>query len=169
MRFPTPRGRLRFCLLGGLATIAMGGAAPAGATDRAPPEASSRGSITITASVAARSDVSGLSDVAQAEESSTESPCIWLNTATHGFAVTARSGEAGEAFSVSDGQGRTIPYGVAWNGAVLSAGAAMSGLVATATKPGCTNDPAGRARLSVNFASPAPHAIGALSLLIVPE
>lgn len=167
MRLSSPRGRRLFGLSGVIALMCAGGA---GAADREP---SSRESITITASVAARSDVSGLSDMALTDDSMTaplaQSACIWINTATHGFAVTAQGGGPKAGFSVGDGRGRSIPYDVAWNGAKLRAGSALTGLVAKAARPDCRGASAGAATLEVALAAPATHYLGSLSLLIVPE
>ncbi len=121
----------------------------------------STGSITITVSVAKLAQISGLSDVtlSAVDPASTatnaQSVCVWSNTATKGYSITASGSGPGSSFALTNGS-MTAPYSVAWSvssgqtsGTSLSPGAALTGLTSTATEPSCSSDPATTSSLIV--------------------
>ena len=127
--------------------------------------AASTGSIAITVSVAKQAQISGLSDVTLAgvdpasSATNAQSVCVWSNTATKGYSITASgSGQEG-SFALANGL-MTAPYSVAWNsssgqssGASLNAGAALTGLTSMATEPSCSSGPATTSSLIVTVGS----------------
>jgi hypothetical protein len=139
-------------------TLALAGGR-AFAADQGEIGASSRGSVMITASVASRSIVSGVSDIASASATATQSVCLWSNGATRGYGLAASGDE-------TDG---ALPYDVQWDGATLAAGSPREGLTATAAQPGCGKTAAGRTNLKVSFGSSSSHRNGTLTLLVIPE
>ena len=148
----------------------------------------SSGSIGITLSVAGRVQISGLSDVAfvavspDAAAMSAQDVCVWSNTATKGYSVTASGSGAGDMFELAS-TSRTASYSVAWNdaagqsaGTPLSAGAALSGQTSSAASPDCTSGGADSSTLIVTVdpvalqnVEPDTTYAGALNLLVTPE
>ena len=175
---------LRTILL--LGTALCGGAASAATQGSL--GATSTGSISISLTVAGRVQISGLSDVAFAAVSpdvaaiSAQTVCIWSNTATKGYSVTASGSGAGNAFALASASGTAL-YAVAWNaasgqaeGTQLSAGAPLSGLTTSATSPDCSSGGAASSSLIVTVdpaalqsAQPDTAYTGALNLLVTPE
>ena len=112
--------------------------------------ATSTGTVTITASVPARARITGLSDVAftlqdpNTAASNAQSACVWSNTSTKGYNVTATGSGTASAFTLANGA-LTVPYSVAWNaasgqtsGTALTTGTASANLVSTATQQTCS-------------------------------
>lgn len=150
--------------------------------------ATSSGSIAITLSVAGRVQISGLGDVVFVAVSpevaaiSAQNVCVWSNTATRGYRVTASGSGAGSAFELA-ATSRAAPYAVAWNdtagqsaGTPLVAGAMLSGLTSSAASPDCGAGGAGTSTLIVQVEPAALRAAlpnttytGALNLLVSPE
>lgn len=148
----------------------------------------STGSISISASVANRARISGLSDVAftnqdpASDASSAQNVCVWSNTATRSYTITASGSGAGNAFTLANG-GSTVPYSVEWNassgqtsGTVLTADTASASLVSTAVNQNCSSGPASSASLIVKLASAdlstlpaATNYTGTLTLLVTPQ
>ena len=125
--------------------------------------ATSTGPVTSTASVPSRTRITGLSDVTFANQdpttaaSSAQSVCVWSNTATKGYTVTATGDGASNAFTLSNGS-KTVAYSVAWNassgqtsGTALNTGVASAGLVSSATHQTCTSGPSASASLIVGI------------------
>jgi len=180
----TPFTSLRSILLLGAALC--GGAA--GAATQGSLGATSTGSISISLSVAGRVQISGLTDVAfvavspDAAAVSAQSLCVWSNTATKGYSVTASGSGAGDAFELS-GPANTAAYAVAWSdvagqsaGTPLNAGAALSGLTSSASSPDCSTGGAASSSLIVTVdpatlqaATPDTTYTGALNLLVTPQ
>ena len=150
--------------------------------------ATSSGSISISLSVAGRVQISGLSDVAfvavspDAAATAAQNVCVWSNTATKGYSVTASGSGAGNAFELS-GPANTTPYAVAWSdatgqtsGTPLNAGAPLSGLTSSAIRPDCSSGGAASSSLIVTVdpaalqaAQPDTTYTGALNLLVSPQ
>jgi hypothetical protein len=141
-------------LLNSIATAAIVAAAlastPAIAATQGTLGATSTGSIAISASVPNRARITGLTDVAFTSQdpntaaSNAQSICVWSNTATKGYTVTASGNGTGSAFTLSGGSGLTVPYSVAWNattgqtsGTALGTGTASAGLTSAATHQTC--------------------------------
>jgi hypothetical protein len=121
----------------------------------------STGSLSISASVPSRIQLTGLTDVAFTNQdpstaaSNAQNLCVWANTSTKGYNVTATGSGTSGAFTLDNGA-TTVPYSVEWSassgavsGSALAAGAALTGLVSTATNPTCSAGPASSASLIV--------------------
>jgi hypothetical protein len=112
--------------------------------------------------------VTNLSDVAfgtvtnlGADALRSESLCLFADTATNGYNVTATGSGRGGAFELSSGTG-TLPFELSWNsaggqssGAPLIANVPLTGQVSSATQQTCTNGPATSASLVVILRSAA--------------
>jgi hypothetical protein len=148
----------------------------------------STGSISISASVPNRTRISGLSDVAFTNQdpstaaSNAQNVCVWSNTATKGYTITATGSGTGSAFTLSNGT-NTVPYSVEWaassgqtSGTALTAGTASSSLTSTATNQSCASGPAASASLIVGIATANLGSMaagssytGTLTLLVTPQ
>ena len=152
--------------------------------------ATSTGSITITASVASRVKISKLNDVTfssvdvSSAVSNNQSICVWSNTATKGYNITATGNGSGGIFTLDGGSGTTpMAYTVQWNqnsgqssGTSLTAGSSLTGQKSTATQQDCTSGPSTTASLIIgisatelgNAVSSATYT-GILTLVVAPE
>lgn len=150
--------------------------------------ATSTGSVTINASVPNRVQVSGLTDVAFTNQdpstaaSSAQNVCVWSNTATKGYNVTASGSGAASAFTLANAA-LTVPYSVEWagstgqaSGTALVTGTALTGLTSTATNASCASGPGSSASLIVKMSAAnlqsmkaATTYTGTLTLLVAPE
>ena len=150
--------------------------------------ATSTGSISIGASIPNRVQLTKLSDVAFTNQdpsvaaSDAQNVCVWSNTSTKGYNVTATGSGAANAFTLANGA-LTVPYSVEWAGSMgqtsgtpLSTGAALSGLTSTATNMNCASGPATSASLIVKISSAnlqgmqaATTYTGTLTLVVAPE
>jgi hypothetical protein len=148
----------------------------------------STGSLSISASVPNRIQLTGLTDVAFTNQdpstaaSNAQNLCVWANTSTKGYNVTATGSGSGGAFTLDKGA-VTVPYSVEWSassgaasGAALAAGTALTGLVSTATNPTCSAGPASSASLIVSLSATdlqsmqaATSYTGTLTLVVAPE
>ena len=151
--------------------------------------ATSTGSISINASVPGRVRISGLSDInfANADPSSAatnaQSVCVWSNTSTRGYSVTATGSGAGSAFTLTNGVDPAVPYNVEWAGSsgqsagtAVGTGSALTGLTSTATNSDCSAGPSASASLIVTIGSPTLQSMvagvnytGTLTLVVAPE
>ena len=149
----------------------------------------STGSVTITASVPNRAQLTALNDIsfANSDPSTTatnaQSVCIWSNTATRGYSITATGSGTGGAFTLGSGVLTPVPYSVEWNqssgqssGTGLTAATALTGLASTATKPTCTSGPSATGSLVVSIAASDLQSMvagtsytGTLTLLVTPQ
>ena len=150
--------------------------------------ATSSGNITITASVPNRARITGLSDVTFALQdpntaaSNAQDVCVWSNTATKAYTITATGSGASSAFTLSNGSG-TVPYSVEWasssgqaSGSGLTAGTASPSLTSGAVNQTCSSAPAASASLIVKMAtvdlgtmSAGSNYTGTLTLLVSPQ
>ena len=162
---------------------------PAGAATQGTLGATSQGSVTITATVPNRAQITGLTDInfTNADPTTnavaTQNDCVWSNTATRGYSIKASGSGTAGAFTLSSGALTPIPYSVQWNqssgqssGTALTAGTALAGLVSTATSPTCSSGPATTSSLVVSIASSdlqnmvaATSYTGTLTLLVTPQ
>ena len=149
---------------------------------------SSTGSIAIGASVPNRVQISGLTDVSFANHDpatpalDAQDLCVWSNTATRGYNVTATGSGSGNAFTLASGA-QSVPYSVEWagtsgqsSGTGLTSGSALTGLTSSATNATCSTGPGSTASLIVKIATPdlqsmqaATNYTGTLTLLVAPE
>lgn len=150
--------------------------------------ATSTGSITIGASIPNRVQLSKLTDVSFANQdpavaaSNAQNVCVWSNTSTKGYNVTATGSGAANAFTLANGA-LTVPYSVEWagssgqtSGSALSTGTALTGLTSTATNLNCASGPATSASLIVKISTTnlqsmqaATTYTGTLTLVVAPE
>lgn len=150
--------------------------------------ATSTGSIGISASVPNRARISGLTDVAFTNQdpataaSNAQNVCVWSNTATKAYTITATGNGTGSAFTLSNGT-TTVPYSVAWaaskdqiTGTALTAGTASSSLTSAATNQLCASGAAASASLIVGISttdlgtmSAGSSYTGTLTLLVTPQ
>lgn len=179
---------LRAVALSALALFAALNGNAAVAATQGSQGATSAGSIAITLSVAGRVQISGLSDVSFVSVSpdvaavSAQNVCVWSNTATKGYSLSASGSGAGSAFELA-GTSSSVTYSVAWNdtagqsaGTPLSAGTELSGQTSSATNPDCSSGGAASSTLIVQVepaalqtAQPDTTYAGALNLLVSPE
>jgi len=183
-------GRLRGkCILSiGAALAAAFPAANASAATQGTLGATSTGSVTITASVPNRARISGLSDVAFTNQDpgtaalNSQNVCVWSNTATKAYTITATGSGTGSAFTLASGAA-TVPYGVEWaastgqtSGTALAAGTASASLTSAATHQTCTSGPSAAASLIVKMTTAdlgtmdaGSNYTGTLTLLVTPQ
>jgi hypothetical protein len=148
----------------------------------------SKGSISISVSVASRSQVSGLSDFTFAQLNSTtggaqsQTICVWSSAANRQYSIQAVGSGPGSAFTISDDQS-TTRYAVVWNGqprqtipTAMRPGQMLVGLIAAANEAECSRRPSSSAILSVAVESRETSGetanvsqTGSLQLLISPE
>ncbi|MCP5396119.1 MAG: hypothetical protein H6918_05195 [Sphingomonadaceae bacterium] len=151
--------------------------------------ATSQGNISINASVPARARITGLADVSFLNQDPTISAsdaqdvCVWTNTASGTYQITATGSGTGGAFTIQETGGDTVAYTVAWNstagqtsGTSLAAGTASSSLTSVATHQSCTTGPANSASLIVGIANTELSTMlasttysGTLTLLVTPQ
>jgi hypothetical protein len=170
-----------------IAAASLVGGAPALAATQGLLDATSRGSVVINVSVASRTQVSGLTDITlpnvspSAAITSSQSVCVWSNTAIKAYSVTATGTGQADAFAVSSGT-LTAPFSVAWgevagqaSGTQLTPGAMLTGLTSAASAPTCSSGQASTASLIISFApgdlqnmQPETTYSGTLNLLVTP-
>lgn len=188
----TPRSIFRHVA----AIIASSTLAVSGSAQAAPTQgtlgATSTGMVNITASVQARAQISGLTDISfanvdpGASNTQKQNDCVWSNTATKGYTVTAtgNSGNgSGTAFQLASGSLNPVPYSVSWagtsgasSGTSLNSGTASTGFTSTATQPTCTSGAATTSTLFVTIAASDLQTMtasasytGTLTLLVTPQ
>ena len=179
---------IRRALGAGLAAF-MIAAAPAQASTQGLFGSTSTGSISINASVPGRVRISGLSDVSfvnvdpSSPASNAQNVCVWSNTSTRGYSITATGSGSGSAFTLSNGANPAVPYNVEWAGSAsqpsgsgLVSGAALTGLTSTATNSDCSAGPSASASLIVSIGSSTLQSMvagvnytGTLTLVVAPE
>ncbi len=150
--------------------------------------ATSTGIINISASVPNRARISGLSDVAFTNQdpataaSNAQNVCVWSNTATKAYTITASGSGAASAYTLSNGSG-TVPYTVEWaatsgqtSGTALTAGSASASLTSAAVNQNCSSAPLTTASLIVKMSttdlgtmSAGSSYTGSLTLLVTPQ
>jgi hypothetical protein len=150
--------------------------------------ATSTGSVAISASVPNRARITGLTDVAFTNQdpatlaTDAQDVCVWSNTATKAYTITATGSGTASAFTLSNGT-TTVPYTVEWasssgqtTGTALSTGTASASLTSAATNQNCASGPAASASLIVEIAtadlgtmSAGSSYTGTLTLLVTPQ
>lgn len=154
--------------------------------------ATSTGQVSITASVPARIQISNLSDITlsptdlTATATSNQNVCVWSNTATKGYNITAtgnNGGGVGTAFAVGGASLTPVPYTVEWagttgqtSGTALTAGTNATGFTSNATSATCASGASPSASLIVRISAANLQAMrattnytGTLTLLVAPE
>lgn len=174
--------------LSALALASVLASSPLYAASQGSAGTTSTGSVTISASVPNRVRISGLSDVSMLNQDpasdalSAQDVCVWSNTVTKGYSITATGSGAGNAFTLAAGAS-TVAYSVEWNGSsgqssgtALGTGSAQTGFVSTATQQLCSSGPSASASLIIKVAGAdlatmqaAQTYTGTLTLLVTPE
>lgn len=172
---------------GALAALLL--AEPAAASTQGSFGSTSTGSVTINASVPGRVRISGLSDVTFANAdpsvaaSNAQNVCVWSNTSTRGYSITATGSGTANAFTLANGALPVVPYMVQWaqtsaqaSGTGLTASTALTGQTSSAINQDCSAGPAASASLIVSVASSALQGMtsgvtynGTLTLVVAPE
>ena len=149
----------------------------------------STGSLSISASVPNRVQITGLTDINFADADPTVSAvkaqnvCVWSNTASRGYTLTATGSGTGGAFTLASSAANPVPFSVEWSGtsaqssgATLTAGAALTGLTSGATSPTCNSGPGSSASLIVRIGANDLQTMaaganygGTLTLLVAPQ
>lgn len=149
----------------------------------------STGSISINASVPGRVRISGLGDISFANAdpsvaaSDAQDVCVWSNTSTRGYSISASGSGAANAFTLSNGVDPAVPYTVAWaqssgqtSGSNLVNGTALTGQTSTAITSDCSAGPSASASLIVTIDPPTLQTMlagvdytGTLTLVVAPE
>lgn len=170
------------------ATSALMAGPPAFSSNQGTLGATSTGSVSITASVANRAQITGLTDISfsavdpATAATSAQSDCVWSNTATKGYSITATGSGTSGAFTLANGS-LTVPYSVQWaastgqtSGSALTAGTALGGLTTTAANPTCSTGAATTSSLIVAISAPNLQGMeagvsytGTLTLLVTPQ
>ena len=146
-------------LAAGLIVSALGflsSLTPSNAATQGTAGATSTGTVTINASVAARVNLTNLSDVTfvdadlgpivntgnQAKKA--QNVCVWSNNADKSYYVTATGSGTAGAFTLANSTNPVVPYQVYWSatsgqttGTQLVAGTKSAKLVSTATAAAC--------------------------------
>lgn len=174
---------------GMVALLLLGSAGTAQASTQGTFGATSTGSVNINASVPARVRISGLTDVdltnsdPSVNAAVAQNVCVWSNTATRGYRVTATGSGAASAFTLANGALPVVPYSVEWSGTTgqttgtsLTTGTALVGQTSAATAQDCSSGPVSSASLIVRVGSSALQAMpaattftGTLTLVVAPE
>ncbi len=151
--------------------------------------ATSTGTVTINASVPSRVQITGLSNVTLNNSdpsllaSNAQNVCVWSNTSTKGYNITASGSGTANAFTIASAALPVVPYSVEWSGSSgavsgtgLSVATALTGLTSTATKATCTSGPATTSSLIVKIAAVDLQSMvasaaytGILTLVVAPE
>jgi hypothetical protein len=174
--------------LGVAIAIALTATGPAHAATQGSQGATSTGSVSISASVPNRVRISGLTDVAftnvdpTVDASNAQNVCVWSNTSTKGYNVTASGSGSGSAFTLSNAS-LTVPYSVEWSGSsgqtsgtALASGTALTGLTSTAANANCSSGPSASASLVIKILAANLQSMqastsytGTLTLVVAPE
>jgi len=184
-------GRLRALhpLKMGATLLALASAIPAVASTQGSVGATSTGSIGLTVSVPNRVQITGLTDIdfsssdPMVQATNSQSNCVWSNTATKGYTITATGSGAAGAFTLASGALTPVNYSVLWSqtaaqttGTALTAATASSGFVSTATRPACIAAPSTSSSLTVQIATSElqnmaslTNYTGTLTLLVNPQ
>lgn len=183
------RPHIHLLTAGFLGAAALGFSGPALAATQGSLGSTSTGSVTITATVPNRAQLTALSDISftnadpSTAATNSQSVCAWSNTATKGYSITATGSGTGGAFTLASGALTPVPYSVQWNqstgqssGTSLTTATALGSLVSTATKPTCNSGPSTTSSLIVTIGASdlqdmvaATSYTGTLTLLMTPQ
>lgn len=172
-----------------IAALLIGSSGVAQASTQGAMGATSQGSVTINASVPPRVRISKLTDIdltgsdPSVDAVNAQNVCVWSNTATRGYRLTATGSGAGSAFTLASGALPVVPYSVEWantsgqtSGSALLTTVALTGQTSSATRADCSSGPADSASLIVRIGAPDLQAMpastsysGTLTLLVAPE
>lgn len=174
------------CLLASLFTL-VALAAPAQAQTDGSFGSTSTGSLSVSASVPSKVRISGLENVTFASvdpstnASSAQNVCVFSNTASGGYNITATGDGTAGAFTLANGALSPVSYSVAFadtadqtSGSALTSGSSLTGLTSSAANQNCTGGET--ASLIVGIASSELQKMqaglsyaGTLTLVVAPE
>jgi spore coat protein U-like protein len=116
----------------------------------------STGTVTISATIAPRVDISSLADVTFADSdlgpvvntsnqaTKASNVCVWSNNADKSYYITASGSGTSSAFSLANSTNPVVPYQVYWNatsgqttGSQLTTATKSAKFISTATSPAC--------------------------------
>lgn len=186
VQFNKRRAGKHLLVLGALASTVLSGAASAATQGNL--GATSTGTVVINASVPNRARITGLGDVSftghdpATAASNAQNVCVWSNTATKAYTVTATGSGSASAFTLSNGS-TTVPYSVQWaatsgqtTGTALSSGTATTSLTTGALNQTCSSAPTTTASLIVGIGTADLGTMtagstytGTLTLLVTPQ
>jgi len=152
----------------------------------------STGTVVINASIAARVQISNLSDLTFADADfapiigtgnsaqKTENVCAWSNNADRSYFINASGSGAANAFTLASAANPVVPYSVSWaqtsgqtTGTALTAATKSSKFISSATASSCSGGAS--ATLLVSIAGPDAEKMlagatytGTLTLLMTP-
>lgn len=149
----------------------------------------STGTVQITASVANRAQITGLTDVTFSgvdpgtAQTQAQSNCVWSNTSTKGYSITATGSGTANAFTLLNGTSNTVPYTVSWaqtsgqsTGSALTSGTALGSQTTAAVNPTCSTSPTTTSSLIVGISAPNLQTMiagasytGTLTLVVSPQ
>ena len=144
--------------------------------------------MSISVSVPNRARISGLTDITISNQdpntaiNNAQNVCVWSNTATKNYTVTATGSGASSAFTLANSS-LTVPYSVEWagsstatSGTALTAGTASSAFTSAASQQLCSSGPSSSASLVVNMATAdlggmqaQTNYTGTLTLVVTPQ
>jgi len=174
-------------LVGGIASLML--TAPAGASTQGSFGPTSTGTVNIEASVPGSVRISGLRDVTfsitdpSVVATDEQDICVFSNSATRGYNITATGDGATNAFTLSEGATGTVPYAVQFadtpgqtTGDPLTTGTPLTGQTTTAISVVCAVVPLSTASLIVSMSPVDLQTMtggvtytGVLTLLVAPE
>lgn len=143
--------------------VGFAATAPANAATQGSIGSTSSGSVAITATVPNRALITNLADVTftnadpSVAATNSQGPCVWSNTSTRNYTVTATGSGTSNAFTIASGSS-VIPYSVGWANSAgasslnsLVAGSASSAVASNATNISCGGS--GNSTLKVTIAA----------------
>lgn len=177
-----------FVLLSASCAMALIMAIPARAASQGSLDATSAGAVTIRASIPARTNVSGLIDIAFTDQDHAsrhpgdQSLCMWSNTLSRTSTITASGSGAGGSFLLTNGY-ESIAYSVSWEAprgqdgrSILLAGVGSPAFITSATQGDCNSNAGQSASLRVQIESGHPQRMeaavdytGVLTLMVAPQ
>lgn len=177
------RPRRHSRVLAGL-ILGLSVAVPAHAASQGSLGTASTGTVSITASIVPRANMSGMTDIALADRdpmkaaSRTRDICIWSNTRSQIFTVTASGSGPRGRFLLSSGA-QAVPYAIRWKAreaeTSLSNGVTSMTLISAGTQQTCNSGPKSASLTVViepadlQTMEPGEAYVGTLTLIVAPE
>jgi hypothetical protein len=179
---------VKLAVMGGIYAMALSSGTAQATPTQGTLGSTSTGVINISVSVPNRARITNLSDVTITNQdpntavNSAQSVCVWSNTSTKNYTVTATGSGSSSAFTLANST-LTVPYSVEWSGStgqssgtILTAGTASAAFTSTATNQTCASGPSTTASLIVNMATSdlggmqaQTNYTGTLTLVVAPQ
>jgi hypothetical protein len=178
----------KLAVVGGISAMALASGTAEATPTQGTLGATSTGIINISVSVPNRARITNLSDITITNQdpntavNNAQNVCVWSNTATKKYTVTASGSGTASAFTLASTT-LTVPYSVQWSGSsgstsgtALTAGTASTAFTSTATDQACATAPSTSASLIVNMATAdlggmqsQTNYTGTLTLVVTPQ